>query len=101
MSTPKKNTAARGRSRVTTHIENTPHGPDANCRYSANEAQDRHEEKQFSTLRAKLALMDHTLHRSDRDDGPRVFFIARKGIARELRDLTAVARFLDQVGGVA
>ena len=56
-------------------------------------------DKRFATLRAELALRGHALRRTDTDEGPR-YLIARWGMTRELRDLAAVARFLEQVGGV-
>ena len=55
--------------------------------------------KRFATLRAHLALKGYSLHRTAADDGPVCFYVTRWGMARELRDLAAVARFLDQVGG--
>ncbi len=55
--------------------------------------------KRFATLRAYLALKGHSLHRTAAGDGPVCFYVTRWGMARELRDLAAVARFLDQVGG--
>jgi len=54
--------------------------------------------KRFATLRAHLALRGYSLHRTAADDGPVCFYVTRWGIARELRDLAAVARFLEQVG---
>lgn len=56
-------------------------------------------DKAFLTLRALLALKGYSLHRTAADDGPVCFYVTRWGMARELRDLAAVARFLDQVGG--
>jgi hypothetical protein len=55
--------------------------------------------KRFTTLRAHLALRGYSLHRTAADDGPVCFYVTRWDMARELRDLAAVARFLDQVGG--
>lgn len=55
--------------------------------------------KRFATLRAHLALKGYSLHRTAADDGPVCFYVTRWGMARELRDLAAVGRFLDQVGG--
>lgn len=55
--------------------------------------------KRFATLRAHLALNGYSLHRTAADDGPVCFYVTRWGMARELRDLAAVAWFLDQVGG--
>ena len=54
--------------------------------------------KRFATLRAHLALKGYSLHRTAADDGPVCFYVTRWGMARELHDLAAVARFLDQVG---
>jgi hypothetical protein len=55
--------------------------------------------KRFATLRAHLALKGYSLSRTAVGDGPVRFYVTRWGMARELRDLAAVARFLDQVGG--
>lgn len=55
--------------------------------------------KHFATLRALLALKGYSLHRTAADDVPVCFYVTRWGMARELHDLAAVARFLDQVGG--
>ena len=55
--------------------------------------------KRFATLRAHLALRGYSLSRTAASDGPVCFYVTRRGMARELRDLAAVARFLDQVGG--
>lgn len=57
------------------------------------------DDKRFATLRAHLALKGYSLHRTAADDGPVCFYVTRWGMARELRDLAAVARFLDQVEG--
>lgn len=54
--------------------------------------------KRFATLQAHLALKGFSLQRTAADDGPVCFYVTRWGMARELRDLAAVARFLDQVG---
>jgi hypothetical protein len=56
--------------------------------------------KRFPTLRAHLALKGYCLHRTAAGDGPVYFYVTRWGMARELRDLEAVARFLKQVGGI-
>ena len=56
-------------------------------------------DKAFVTLRASLALKCYSLSRTAGDDGPVCFFVTRWGMARELRGLADVARFLDQVGG--
>lgn len=61
--------------------------------------QPAHDGKRFATLRAYLALKGYSLHRTAAGDGPVCFYITRWGMARELRDLAAVARFLDQAGG--
>jgi hypothetical protein len=54
--------------------------------------------KRFTTLRAHLALRGYSLHRTAADDGPVCFYVTRWDMARELRDLATVARFLEQVG---
>jgi hypothetical protein len=58
-------------------------------------------DKAFFTLRALLALKGYSLHRTAAGDGPVCFYVTRWGMARELRDLPAVVRLLDQVGGAA
>lgn len=55
--------------------------------------------KRFATLRAHLALKGYSLSRTAASDGPVHFYITRWGMACELRNLAAVARFLVQVGG--
>ncbi len=55
--------------------------------------------KHFATLRAHLALKGYSLSRSAAGDGPARFYVTHWGLVRELPDLAAVARFLDQVGG--
>ena len=55
--------------------------------------------KWFASLRAPLALKGYGLSRTAASDGPVCFYVTRWGMARELRDLVAVARFLDQLGG--
>jgi hypothetical protein len=57
------------------------------------------DDKRFATLQAHLALNGYSLHRTAAGDGPVCFYVTRWGLVRELRDLAAVARFLDQVGG--
>ena len=54
--------------------------------------------KRFATLRALLAMKGYCLSRTHGDDGPVCFYVTRWCLVRELRDLAAVARFLDQVG---
>jgi len=56
------------------------------------------DDKRFATLRAHLALKGYSLHRTAAGDGLVRFYVTRWGMARELRDLAVVARFLDQVG---
>lgn len=56
-------------------------------------------DKAFLTLRSHLALKGFSLQRTAADDGPVCFYVTRWGKARELRDLAAVARFLDDVEG--
>ena len=55
--------------------------------------------KLFFTLRAHLALKGYGVSRTQGGDGPVCFHVSRWGMTRELRDLAAVARFLEQVGG--
>lgn len=54
--------------------------------------------KDFQTLRARLAIAGHALSRTDASDGPPSYFVTRWGMVRELRDLAAVAAFAEQVG---
>ena len=58
-------------------------------------------DKTFLTLRARLALKGYGLSRTHAGDGPVWFYVNRWGMVRELRDLAAVAQFLDQVGGAS
>ncbi len=55
--------------------------------------------KRFATLRAHLALNGYSLNRTAAGDGPVGLSVTRWDMARDLRDLAAVARFRDQVGG--
>ena len=57
------------------------------------------EGKRFATLQALLALKGYSLSRTAASDGPVCFYVTRWGMVRELHNLAAVARFLDQVGG--
>lgn len=54
--------------------------------------------KAFATLGAQLALAGYSLHRSNAEDGPRNYFVARWGMVRELRELPAVSKFAESVG---
>lgn len=56
------------------------------------------DDKQFATLRARLALAGHVLSRSNPTDGEIRYFSSPWGMTREFRDLDAVAAFLDQIG---
>jgi hypothetical protein len=60
--------------------------------------QPAHDDKRFATLRAHLALNGFSLHRTAASDGPVCFYVTRWDMARELRDLAVVARFLNLVG---
>ena len=55
----------------------------------------------FATLRARLALAGHELHRTAADYGLRRYFVSRWSMVRKLRDIDAVADFAKQVGGAA
>ena len=59
------------------------------------------EGKTFATLRARLALAGHELHRTAADDGPCRFYVCRWGMVRELHDLDAVAALLARMGVAA
>ena len=55
--------------------------------------------KRFAMRRVHLVQKGYSLHRTVASDGPVCLFGTRWGLPRELRDLTAVARYLDQAGG--
>ena len=55
-------------------------------------------DKAFLTLRAQLALKGYSLSRTHCDDGPVCFHVNRWGMVRELRDISAVRAFAQQVG---
>lgn len=55
-------------------------------------------EKQFLTLRARLALQGYALSRSHPADGQETFFVQRWGQVRELRGLGALRSFAASVG---
>jgi len=57
--------------------------------------------KAYESLRAAAAFRGYTLARSNPVDGPVVFYATRWGLVRELRDLTAAASFVTQIGGGA
>jgi hypothetical protein len=73
--------------------------PAAQAAQSREQNEPRNSATGASADKAPLALKGYSLHRTAADDGPTCFYVTRCGIARELRDLVAVARFLDQVGG--
>lgn len=56
--------------------------------------------KEFSRLRAQLALRGHCAFRTvDRADSPVRYVITRGGWLRELNDLAALREFVDRIGG--
>ena len=57
------------------------------------------ESKTFSTLRAKFALLGHTLHTGVNADATIVFLAGRSGYFKELKNLEAATAFLILVGG--
>ena len=59
------------------------------------------EGKSFATLRARLALARHELHRTADDGGPGHFCVGRWGMVRELRDINAVVVFAKQAGAAS
>ncbi len=59
------------------------------------------DEKEFSNLRAQLALRGHGLHRTDPGDGPVSYYSERWGLVRYLHTLDDVRAFLAQIGGAA
>lgn len=61
----------------------------------------RDQGKTYFTLRAQAALRGYSLSRSHPEDGPTRFYVSRWGLLRELRDLAAVAAFVEQIGAAA
>jgi hypothetical protein len=57
------------------------------------------DDKEFFTLRARLAILGHTLHRIKNDDESISFLSGKWGYSRELKTLDDVAKFLIQIGG--
>lgn len=55
--------------------------------------------KRFATVRAKFALLGHTLHASRQSDGTVDYMAERWGLVRYLPSLDAADRFLIQIGG--
>ncbi len=70
-------------------------------KHEANHSVIRDEEKDFSTWRAKFALVGHSLYRTVNADGSILYLAGRWGYFRELKSLEAVAAFLAQIGGRA
>jgi hypothetical protein len=60
---------------------------------------DADHDKDFAGLRAKFALLGHTLHRTHPADGPQAFYVERWGMVRHLPSLEHVRGFLTQIGG--
>ncbi len=58
-------------------------------------------DKQFSTLRARLALVGYTLARSDLKDGRQALCVTRWGIVKTLASLEEVERVAVQLGAPA
>jgi hypothetical protein len=57
------------------------------------------DQKQFTTLRARLAMQGHSLHRTSPDNDAVAYYVERWGLVRHLPTLDDVARFLVQTGG--
>ena len=55
--------------------------------------------KPFATPRVVLALKGHSLSPTAASDEPVCWYVTRRGTARELHDLAAMTRLLDQEGG--
>jgi hypothetical protein len=53
-------------------------------------------DKEFSTLRANLALNGYSLHRSAHADGPQVYFVSHRGNVRQFQDIESVARSVEK-----
>jgi len=64
----------------------------------ANRAAVEQHDKHFKTLQAELAGRGYQLHIISAADGTSAFLVQRWGLVRELPDLAAVARFLEQAG---
>ena len=64
---------------------------------AAIRAEVEHSDKRFATLRAELARRGYQLHAVD-FNGTSTYLIARWDSSRDLRDLTAVELFLQQIG---
>ena len=56
-------------------------------------------DKLFLTLRARLELKGHILHRTHMNDEPVHYYAISSGLVRELRNLADVERFHDSVWG--
>jgi len=57
-------------------------------------------DKTFTTLQAKFALLGHALtHNLRAEDGPSTYIVERWGQARYFTHLHDVAAFLSQIGG--
>lgn len=70
-------------------------------KHEANHSANRDAEKDFSTLRAKFALVGHTLYRTVDGDGTILYRAGKWGYVRELSNLEAVVALLAQIGGRA
>lgn len=55
--------------------------------------------KVFAVLAARLAMIGHTLTRSNPANGAGMFYAARWGMSSALPDLQAAVQFLAQIGG--
>ena len=87
--------AARGLEKVGQSVSHHHAAIDADPAVLRAEVE-RHE-KRLATLRAELARRGYQLHVVELN-GTSTFLIARWDRSRELRDLTAVAAFLQQIG---
>lgn len=81
-----------------------PHAPHVNPAASrpistAIVAGHHQDEKRFATLAARYALSGNSLIRTERNDGPVIFYATRWGFSRALRDLAEAEAFLLQIGG--
>lgn len=70
--------------------------PDSAARAAVEQA-----DKDFATLRARLALAGHQLHIIDDGEGGTAYMVCRWCMSRTLPDLAAVQAFAERVGAPA
>jgi hypothetical protein len=79
-------------------LQNTKAAPPDQENYAALQNTD---DKQFYTLRAKLAMGGYMLSRSNPADGKIIYFSQKWGMVHSFSELAGVAEFLRQIGGGA